>query len=67
MLRSTWQATHDVKAAYSLAAEMELDKGRVWDLKTFTIFPWLIKLTQLDHIFRVICTPDGISNRLPLS
>ena len=45
---------NSLKSDYETMATRELGKGRFWKLKVFHLFPNLMFLTRLDHIFRVV-------------
>ena len=47
-------ATLAVREDYRAVAELDLDRGRIWAFKVFTLFPLLKYLSQLDFVFRVV-------------
>ena len=51
--QASTQASRKVRDTYRSTAKMDLDRNAVWECKTFCLFPLLVRLTSLDHIFRV--------------
>ena len=43
----------EVQLRYRTRIKEDLDRGNIWACKTFCLFPVLVRLTSLDHIFRV--------------
>jgi hypothetical protein len=43
----------EVQMRYRSRIKEDLDRGSIWACKTFCLFPLLVRLTTLDHIFRV--------------
>lgn len=39
---------------YRSRIKEDLDRGSIWACKTFCLFPLLVRLTYLDHIFRFL-------------
>ena len=48
------EASAQVRMYYQKTAQRDLDKGTIWRIKTFKIFPVLIALRHFDHYSRVI-------------
>jgi hypothetical protein len=45
-------ARQEIEKAYRAKARDDLDRGFCWEVKTFCIFPALVKLMQADFVFR---------------
>ena len=43
-----------VKGAFRSRAKEDLDRGPIWEFKTFLLFPMLVRLSGLDHLFRIL-------------
>jgi len=48
------QMGSEMRLKYRTTARENLDHGAIWSAKVFYIFPMLVKLQSLDHIFRVV-------------
>ena len=52
----TEATSKEISNRYRSKVKEDLDRGWVWECKTFCLFPLLTRLTHVDHIFRV-CFP----------
>ena len=48
------ETKREMQNQYRTKVKEDLDRGRVWECKTFVLFPFLAKLTSLDHVFRFV-------------
>ena len=50
----TAETSREVQGSYRSRIKEDLDRGNVWAFKTFYLFPLLVRLRYLDHVFRVV-------------
>ena len=43
-----------LRADLQNAAKQDFDKGIIWKFKTFTLFPFLVRMRHLDFVFRAV-------------